>query len=264
MSAKDAVGSRPGSETAHAIVDFHCGAVPVDAAVVSFEHGGESGLGMVLRAGSDFSRGEAAQSVCHQGRASFGETSGKFRRGFYWADFELTLQKDVAGVHTGVNAHGGEAGSRFSIDDGPVDGCGAAVFWEKGSVKIDPAVFWEGEQARRNDLAVGDDHDEVWGIALQEFLDFRGADLFGLMDGEFGGKSDFFYGGERNLAAAAARAVRLGDDGEDFEVGLREEVLEGENGELRRATEKNAHLYASAAANGPAAALTTRPVSGAF
>ena len=192
MSAKDAVGSRPGSETAHAIVDFHCGAVPVDAAVVSFEHGGESGLGMVLRAGSDFSRGEAAQSVCHQGRASFGETSGKLRRGFYCADFELTLQEGIAGVHAGVNAHGGEAGSRFAIDDGPVDGSGAAVFWKQRSVEIDPAEFRNREQASRNDLAVSDDDDEVWGITLQKFLDFGGAHLFGLMDGEVGGESDFF------------------------------------------------------------------------
>src|SRR6266481_417981 len=145
MSAKNTVGSRPGSETAH---------------------GSESGLGMVLGAGSDFSRGEAAQSVRHQGRASFGEASGKLTRGFFCADFELTLQEGIAGVHAGVNAHGGEAGSRFAMDDGPVDGCGATVFWEKGSVKIDPAVLWNREQARGDDLAVSDDDDEVRRIAL--------------------------------------------------------------------------------------------------
>jgi hypothetical protein len=87
-------------------------------------------------------------------------------------------------------------------------------------------------------LAVSDDDDEVGRIALQESLDFKGADLIGLMDGDFCSKSDFFYGGGRNLAAAAACAIRLGDDGEEFEVGLREEVLEGGDGELRSATEE--------------------------
>ena len=131
-------------------------------------------------------------------------------------------------------------------------------------MEIDPTVFGNGKQARGDDLAVSDDDDEVWGIALNKFLDIGGTDFFGLVDGEVGGESDFFCGGGRNLVAAAAWAVRLGDDGDDFEVGLREEVLEGGNGKLRRATEKNAHLYASAAANGPVAALTTRPVSGVF
>ncbi len=219
---------------------------------------------MVLWAGSDFSCSEAAQSFRHQGRASSGETSGKLRRGFHCADFELLLPENVAGVHAGVNAHSGEAGSRFAIDDGPVDGCGAAVFWEKGSVKIDPAVFRDWQQARGDDLAVGDDDNEVRGIALQEFLDFRGADFFGLVDGNFCGKGGLLHGREGHFLTAATWAVRLRDDGEKLEVGLREEVLECGNGKLRRATEKDAHLYASAAANGPVAALTTRLVSGAF
>src|SRR6266850_4505750 len=218
---------------------------------------------MVLRAGSDFSCGEAAQSFRHQGRAGFGEPSGKLRRCAFCADLELTLQEHVAGVHAGVNTHGGEAGSRFAIDDGPVDGRGATILWEKGSVQIDPAEFRDWQQTSGNNLAVGDDDDEVWGVALQKFLDFRSADFFGLMDEEVGRESDFFYGGGRNLVAAAAWAVRLRDDGDDFEVGLREEVLEGGDAKLRRATEKNAHPYAPAAANGPVAAVTTRLVSGA-
>jgi hypothetical protein len=38
--------------------------------------------------------------------------------------------------------------------------------------------------------------------------------------------------------AAVAWAVGLRDDGEDFEFGLREEMLEGRDGELGRATEE--------------------------
>jgi hypothetical protein len=72
---------------------------------------------------------------------------------------------------------------------------------------------------------------------LQKFLDFGGADFFGLMDWEVSGESDFFYGGGGSLVTAAVRAIRLSDDGEEFEVALRKEVLEGGDGELRCATE---------------------------
>jgi hypothetical protein len=73
---------------------------------------------------------------------------------------------------------------------------------------------------------------------LQKFLDRKSADCFGLMDGEFGGESGFFYRGGRGLAAAVAWAVRLGDDGEDFKVRLREEVLEDGDSELGRAAKE--------------------------
>ena len=105
-------------------------------------------------------------------------------------------------------------------------------------MKIDPTEFRDWQHARGDDLAVSDDDDEVGRIALQELVDFGRADFFGLMDGQAGGKSDFFYGGGRNLVAAATRAIRLSDDGEEFEVGLREEVLEGGDGELGSATEE--------------------------
>jgi Arc/MetJ family transcription regulator len=45
------------------------------------------------------------------------------------------------------------------------------------------------------------------------------------------------------LVAPAARAIRLSDDGEEFEVGLREEVLERGDGELRSATEEYTHGF---------------------
>jgi hypothetical protein len=41
--------------------------------------------------------------------------------------------------------------------------------------------------------------------------------------------------------ATAARAVGLRDDGGDFEVGLREKVLEGGDRELGSAAEEKAH-----------------------
>jgi len=58
------------------------------------------------------------------------------------------------------------------------------------------------------------------------------------MDRELGGEGDFLYWGGRNFVTAVAWAVGLRDDGEDFEFGSREEMLEGRDGELGRATEE--------------------------
>ena len=94
------------------------------------------------------------------------------------ADSDFVLQQHVAGVHAGVDAHGGEAGNRFAVDDGPVDRGRAAIFRQQGSVKIDPAEFRNGQQARGNDLAVGDDDDGSRARALREVAALPGSEFF--------------------------------------------------------------------------------------
>ena len=90
-------------------------------------------------------------------------------------------------------------------------------------------------------MAVGDDDDEVWRIALQEFLDFGGANFLGLVHGDVCDESRFLHAREGNFVAASAGAVRLGDDGYDFEVWLSEKMVKAGNGKLRSAAEEEAH-----------------------
>ena len=48
-----------------------------------------------------------------------------FRKdGFFLAE------QDVSGVNPLVHQHGGDAGLRLCINDGPLDRCRAAVFWK--------------------------------------------------------------------------------------------------------------------------------------
>ena len=104
-------------------------------------------------------------------------------------------------------------------------------------MRIDPAEFWDVEEACGDDLAVGDDNDGVGIGVAKELFGFCGADFFGLEDGDVGGLSGLFYWGEGDFLAAASGAIGLGDDGFDFEVGLGEEVLQTGDGELWGAAE---------------------------
>src|SRR5260370_22415 len=94
---------------------------------------------------------------------------------------------------------------------------------------------------RGNDLAVGDDDNAVRREPLQQLLRFGGADLFGLVYEDACCQGGFLDRRWRDMPAAAARAVGLRDYGGDFYVGLREEVDEGGDGEVRGAAEDDAH-----------------------
>ena len=191
--------------------------------------------------GSERAIAETSERFGHQRGAHFGQAFGKLRRGFGWGDCSFALLKNVAGVHASVNAHGGDAGDGFAVGDGPLDRSGAAISWKQGSVEIDPAEARNRQQARSNDLAVGNDNDGVGVTFAEKLFGFGSADFFGLEDRKVSGESDFLYRRKGDLLAAAAGAVRLSDDGGDLEVGLGEEVLETWNCERRCAAEQDAH-----------------------
>ena len=107
-------------------------------------------------------------------------------------------------------------------------------------MEIDPAEPGDWKKAGGNDLAVGDDDDDVRSEALQERLCFGRADFFGLMDRDAGSESGFLDRGRGELLAASTGAVGLRDYGGDFEVGLGEEMLERGDGEVRGAAEDEA------------------------
>ena len=107
-------------------------------------------------------------------------------------------------------------------------------------MRIDPSESGNVQEACGDYLSVGDDDDSVGTGFAQELFGFGSADFFGLKDGEAGCEGGFFYGGEGNFVAAAAGAVRLGDDGEDFEVWLGEEMPQCRDGELWGAAKEEA------------------------
>ncbi len=144
LPAERGVRAGPRSETAHAIVDFLRGAIPVDAAVFFFQKRSIGGVGVILRARGKFSAGDAPQCFGHERRAGFRHALGQLRGSFLRRNLDFFLQEHVAGVHASIDAHGGEAGGGFAVGDGPVDGRSAAIFGEQGSMKVNPAELRNG------------------------------------------------------------------------------------------------------------------------
>src|SRR6266700_1083473 len=171
---------------------------------------------MILRSRNDGARSEPKQSLFHKRRAGFGHSGGQFGSGFSGTDFHFALKKNVTGVHARVNAHGSQAGACLSVGNNPIDGGSAAIFREQGSVEVDPPVLGNREKARRDNLSIRDDDDDVGSELLEELLYFLGSNILRLMHGKIRGDRDFLHGGDGKLPAAAARTVGLGNDGDDL------------------------------------------------
>src|SRR5215467_9304694 len=153
------------------------------------------------------------------------------------ADFHFALKKNVSGVHAGVNAHGGEARTKFSIRNCPVDRSSAAVFGKQRSVEIDPAMFGNRKKPRGNNLAVGNDDDYFGGEFFQKFLKFGSANFLRLVYRNISAKRDALHGRNGNLLTTATRSVRLRNDREHLEIRFSEQMLQRGNSKLRRTTE---------------------------
>src|SRR2546426_1931640 len=154
---------------------------------------------------------------------------------------DLTTMQIDAGIHSGIDLHGGEAGFRFALSNRPMDWRGAAIFREQRSVQVDPAVPADGQVPRRYDLAVGDDYDHVGPQPSDQLVGSVRGNFFGLMDRQSGLKRELFDRRWRDLLPAAARPVGLCDDGHNLKVRLAQELPEGGNSELRSAAENDAH-----------------------
>ena len=148
-------------------------------------------------------------------------------------DAALLAQDDPAGVDVLVDHEGGHAREFLAVDDGPVDGGGAAVLRQQRGVEV------EGAQAgHAPDLlgqhAEGHDHEEV-GLPGGEGLQEGGIlELEGLQDRDAVGDGIMLDGALVHLEAPAAGLVGHRDHAHDLVTGL-DEGVQGLHGEFGRA-----------------------------
>src|SRR5712692_1932253 len=128
LAAKGGVRARPGGKTAHAMENFASGTIPSDAAVFFFQDRRGSGIGVNLWARMDGSRREAAKTLRRERRTRHGEPKRQLRRRLRGTDLQFALRENIAGIHTGIDAHGGDTGFCFTVGNGPMDRRGAAIF----------------------------------------------------------------------------------------------------------------------------------------
>ena len=125
------------------------------------------------------------------------------------------MVEDVPCIEPFIKLHEGDAGFRFSICNGPLDGCCPAVFGKKGCVNVDAAVFGQIQDGRGEEFAVGADDDDIWFECFQGFTGLL-SEFPWLVDFEVmaGGAYLDRWGGW--CVAAPFGLVGLAEYGEDF------------------------------------------------
>jgi hypothetical protein len=145
--------------------------------------------------------------------------------------------QDVAGVETGVDAHGGDTRDGFSVRNRPLDGRGAAEFGEQRGVEVEVAEGRKIEHPLRNDAAVADNDD---GVGLEggelgaKFV--VSLDAVGLGKGEIEFQCRFFDWRLHEFEAAPFGTIGLSDDEMNAESGG-DQLFERGDGEARSAAE---------------------------
>ena len=108
--------------------------------------------------GNDGARRQAGERFHQQIRAHRGQACAEFDGVLVRPDLGLGLQEHVAGIEAGVDAHGGDAGARLAVEDGPLNGPRPAVLRQQRGVHVDDAERRQVDHGLRNDLAVADHH----------------------------------------------------------------------------------------------------------
>ncbi len=128
-----------------------------------------------------------------------------------WQDGEGALVEHGAGVDARVHAHDGDAGLGVAVEDGGLDGGGAAPARQEGGVDVDTAVFGQIEHGRAQDLTEGGDNDQVGGPGLQLGQGFGLAQARRLDGGQAQFLCQPFDGRRGEGPTAPGRTIGLGD-----------------------------------------------------
>src|SRR5580704_2735809 len=166
LAAKERVGSGPGLKTTPAVVDLVGRAGEVNQGIFTLQDRRQGRTGIVLWDGMNRARLQPLEGLEHETRSALREQREKLLGSLIRGNGQRTLQEDIAGIESLVNAYGGGACDRLPIGHCPLDGSGAAVFGEKGGVQVEVAPSRQVQHPIRNDAAVGN-HDD--GIGLDRF-----------------------------------------------------------------------------------------------
>jgi len=129
-------------------------------------------------------------------------------------DGELFLIDDVAGVGFLRHVMEGDAGFGFAVDDRPVDRHAAAVLRQERTVKVDAAVFRNGEQLLLDEIAIVEAEEEIRRHGADSADPDRVVDVLGGEDGDAAFAGEFRDGTEPDIFR---RIVLVRENGADFE-----------------------------------------------
>ena len=135
----------------------------------------------------------------------------------------LGAQDNAAGVDVLVDHERGDAGDVFTIDDGPVDGSGAAVLGQQGGVEVERAKLRHGPDGLRQHPEA-DNHKQVGLPGGKVRKELRILQLFRLKQRQTVLHGIFLHCRFVHLEAPAGRFVRSGDHTYNLVAGLQQTV----------------------------------------
>ena len=234
-------GAGPGAERAHLAVEIARRIAPVEPLVVARQLGrvGDAGGRLGLRRqrpGCETRRAPSTIRRAPSGCQLVVQHAGVV----FWPDRDALLQQHRAGIETLVHLHDGDAGLGVAGQDGALDRRRAAPARQQRGMDVEAAEPRRGQDRRRQDQAVGDDHGRIETESGEVRLLCR--DLSATPECAPAMPRSSGNGVDRRRPrslAAAGRARRLGVDGSDLVAGI-DERAQRRDGEVRRAHEGEA------------------------
>ena len=173
------------------------------------------------------------------------------------ADRRLAGQQHIAGVQSLRHQHGGNAGFLIACDDRPLNRRRAAPARQERAVDVDAAARRNVEHGLRQQLAVGNDDDDLGSKLTQARLLLLFFERIRLKDRDAVRESKLLDRRRGQDLLAALRLIRLRVDRRDLMTGVQKR-LKARYGKIRRAHENNAHYFS------PSCGISTSTYSSTF
>ena len=201
----------PGLKTAPTVVELRCRARgKIHAAVFAVEQRRIRRAFVILRLRQNRPIRQSRQRLNHQRRAFARQHGKQLRCGLFRPNLVGLLEQNRPRVEAFFEKHRGVAGECVAHGDGPLDGRGAAILRQQRRVQIDAAQPRQRQHPRRNDAAIGHNHNRVRRDGFECSAKLRVvADLFRLRHRNSGGKGRLLHGRRGELLAAAHGTVGL-------------------------------------------------------
>ena len=217
--------------------------MPVDPRHLLGDLRGRDGLTIVLRARVDPSRRQSVEGRQEKLGTQPGKRALQLAAGRILRHRQRARKQDRPGVEGLFHQHRRTTRHRIAAQQGPGHRSRSTVERQERGVHVHGGHRRKVQEPARQDLAVGDDDQEIGPERLQERAIFLAPYPLGLVDRQTPRERAGLDRGRRSLLTSACGPIGLGDDGRDF-VGAVGERLERGERELRSPQEDDAHATA--------------------
>jgi hypothetical protein len=141
--------------------DTHGTLIPVNPAKALLNFRGIGGTSIILGLFRDRIPSHLLKGPDHEIAGSLGQPVVQMPCCFILENGHLFLKQNGTCVQAFIHSHDGEARFRLIVEDSPLDGRRPPVPGQEGGMGIDDAPLWDVQKSFFQNLAKGDDNDEI-------------------------------------------------------------------------------------------------------